>query len=357
MLSRWLSLASVMVAVVFVGCAGEAPEAKKQRIVILTNGDHPFWNACEAGAKEAEKELGLADDNLELSFERADFTVKGQVDKLRQYSLATDIVALGISVYDNTNPAIAEELKKLKESGIKIVTIDGEIDRDKYRDVRFAYLGTDNIVAGEELGKATAAVRPEGGKYAVFVGNKGNANAKARIEGFRNGVSEAFDEVTVLNDGGKPAVAAKMVQDALDRDGDITTLVGIWAYNGPAAVQIAEQRDLLDELTIVTFDAAEASVKAMEEGKLEVMVVQNPFNMGYQGVKLLKALVEDDQKVIDEMYPNYDEEDGDIYDTGLKLVVPSKDSPVKKDMLRPDTEFLTLPEFKAWLKKYNLKDS
>ena len=90
MLSRWLSLASVIVAVVFVGCAGETPEAKKQRIVILTNGDHPFWNACEAGAKEAEKELGLADDNLELSFERADFTVKGQVDKLRQYSLATE---------------------------------------------------------------------------------------------------------------------------------------------------------------------------------------------------------------------------------------------------------------------------
>jgi ribose transport system substrate-binding protein len=354
----------LMLAAGVVGCAEKKDKksaggsGEMKRIIILTNGDNPFWDPCEAGAKEAERELKLAESGLTVSFERADFTVKGQLDKLKQYSLATDIVGIGISVYDNTSPAIANELKKLKESGIKIVTIDGDVDRDNDRDVRFAYLGTDNAIGGRELGLAAKGLRPAGGKYATFVGNKGNANAKARMTGFAEGAGSKFKEVESLDDGGKPAVARRMVQDALDRHpNEINTLVGIWAYNGPAAVQVAHERGILDKVDIVTFDADEGSISGMELGRLDAMVVQNPFNMGYQGVKILKALVEEDQAVIDEMYPNYGKTDGDLYRTGLKMVVPDGETPLKKEMFDPQTEFLRLSEFKEWLKKYNLKSS
>ena len=49
--------------------------------------------------------------------------------------------------------------------------------------------------------------------------------------------------------------------------------------------------------------------------------------------------------------------DGDIYDTGLKVVVPNEDSPLKKDMFGEKTEFLTLAQFREWLSKYNLTGS
>ncbi len=339
------------------GTQSGGSSGKKKRIVILTNGDHPFWDACEAGAKEAEKELKLADSGLEVSFQRANFTVPGQVDKLRQYSLETDIAGVGISVYDDTSPAIADELKKLKEMGIKIVTIDGDVDRTRYRDVRFAYLGTDNAIGGKELGRSAKALRPDGGKFAVFVGNEGNANAKGRISGFIEGAGDKFQKVELLNDSGKPEVARKNVRDALDRHPEIDTLVGIWAYNGPAIVDVVEERGLLKKATLVTFDADTGSIKSMEDGKLDVMVVQNPFNMGFQGVRLLKALVQDDQAVIKEMYPNHGQPDGDLFSTGLKVVVPDSGSPIKKDMLEPATELLKFSEFRDWLKQYKLKCS
>ncbi|MBT6157814.1 MAG: substrate-binding domain-containing protein [Planctomycetaceae bacterium] len=364
-----LSLTMCLAAIV-AGCGGEVPEAgsnadggsgsgssANKRIVILTNGDNPFWDPCEAGAMEAATELKLEEAGFTVSFERANFTVKGQVDKLKQYGLATDIVGIGISVYDDSSPAIANELKKLQEAGIKIVTIDGDIDRERFRDVRFAYLGTDNVIGGRELGRAAADLRPEGGKYATFVGNKGNSNARARISGFAEGAGDKFDEVESLDDGGKPEVARKMVRDALDRHPEIDTLVGIWAYNGPAAIQIVTERKLRDKTSILTFDADEASIKGMGEGNLDAMVVQNPFNMGYQGVRILKALVEDDQEVIKEMYPNHGEPDGDLFRTGLKVVIPNEGSPLQKDAFDSQTEFLKLDEFKAWLKKYNLKSS
>ena len=96
----------------------------------------------------------------------------------------------------------------------------------------------------------------------------------------------------------------------------------------------------------------------MEKGNIDVMVVQNPFDMGVQTVRLLKAMVEDDQKVIKEMFPKPDGPDGDIYTTGLRVVVPDEKSPVKADLFDPQVvEFMALPKFRAWLDKYGLTSS
>jgi len=358
-----LALLSLSLPLSLNGCGsgetgtGGSGGAAKKRIIILTNGDHPFWDACQAGAVAAAEELKLADDNLALSFQRGNFTVPGQLDKLKQYSLETDIVAIGISVYDNENPAISDELKKLSESGIKVITIDADVDREAYRDIRVGYIGTDNFVAGTELGNATAIVRPEGGNVGIFLGNKGNANTQGRVNGFRNGVNDKFKEIEVLDDGGKAEVAKEMVKNALDRHPEINVLVGIWAYDGPACVQIANERGIRDKSTIVTFDADEQSIAAMEKGDLDLMIVQDPYGMGYQGVRLLKALVKDDQSTVKEMYPNLGQPDGDIYTTGLKLVVPDEGSSVTEKDVQEGTEFLKLSEFKVWLKKFNLKSS
>jgi ribose transport system substrate-binding protein len=79
--------------------------------------------------------------------------------------------------------------------------------------------------------------------------------------------------------------------------------------------------------------------------------------MGYQGVRLMKALVKDDQATIKEMLPNLGKTDGDVYDTGLKVVIPDEGSPLKPEMFDKKTKVLKLSEFKAWLKDKNLTGS
>jgi ribose transport system substrate-binding protein len=95
----------------------------------------------------------------------------------------------------------------------------------------------------------------------------------------------------------------------------------------------------------------------MSEGDIDAMVVQNPFEMGYQGVRLMKALVEDDQATIAEILPNHGQPDGDLYDTGLKVVAPDADTPLVAEMFGETTEFLTLSQFREWLNKYGLEGS
>ena len=160
------------------------------------------------------------------------------------------------------------------------------------------------------------------------------------------------------------STALKNVKDALDRNPDLDTLVGIWAYNAHAIVEVVKQRGIRDKTTVVVFDAAPKAIGHMIDGNIDAMVVQNPYDMGYRGTRLMKALVEDDHATIHEMLPAYDPEkhaftdpDGDLLVTGLRVVHPDAGSPLTKEMFAPTTEFFRLSDFKKWLSEHNLTGS
>jgi hypothetical protein len=51
---------------------------------------------------------------------------------------------------------------------------------------------------------------------------------------------------------------------------------------------------------------------------------------------------------------------GDSRNTGLKVVVPAGNTPLKADLFQefgPTVELITLPDFQNWLKKYDLTSS
>jgi ribose transport system substrate-binding protein len=338
------------------GCS-EVPQAPEKRIVILTNGSSPFWDAARAGATDAERDLGLKSAGLRMVVDRNDFKVEGQLDKLKQYATTTDVVGVAISVTDAGSRAIADELRALQRAGIKVITIDSDVDRDNARDARFAYLGTDNIVAGRELGQAARSLLPDGGTYATFVGLKGAANAKERIGGFAEGTGETFQQVENLGDLGDPAVARSNVRDAVDRHPKLDMLVGIWSYNAPAIVQEVKRADIRRQVKVLAFDADPPTITGMDQGLVDVMIVQNPYLMGYLGVTLLKALVDDDQAAIAKILPDLAGKNGDLHDTGLKIVVPDSGSPLTEGLFDSNTKFLRLSEFKKWLAEHDLQGS
>ena len=346
------------------GCGGEVPKPETQRIVILTNAVSPFWEAADKGAQDAAKELRLGDAKLSIDFQKNNKGTEGQIDRLRQLAGANDVAGLAISVSDPGNGALIAEMKKLRDQGVKVVTIDSDVDREKSRDARFAYLGTDNVVGGRELGRTAKGLVPGGGKYASFVGYKSQGNAIERNQGFAEGAGPEFEQVAWLGDEVDEVVARKNVRTALDENADLKVLVGIWSYNTPAIIDVVgelaqDDPSIRERVTVVGFDADPPSITGMEQKKVQALVVQNPYQMGYQGTRLLKALLDDDQKVIKEMFPRLEEdkEAGDIYDTGLKVIVPDETSPLKKEMFEPGTEFLMFAEFQEWLNKYGLTGS
>jgi ribose transport system substrate-binding protein len=329
----------------------------EKRIIILTNGNSPFWDACRVGLQEAEKDVALNKAGLRAVLEVNDGTPQGQIDKLRQFASQSDIVALGISPCDAANLAVAELMRDLKKKSVHVVTIDSDMDREKLRDTRFAFIGTDNLAGGRELGKCVKNLRTAGGEYVTFVGRTGAQNAMDRIEGVRQGAGDKFKALDTMGDETDLSRARENVRNAIRNHPKLNTLIGIWSYNAPAIGDVVKEMNNRDQFTIVAFDAEPLAIKQMGEGLIDAMVVQNPYQMGYQGVRLLRALVQNDQATLKEMFPNQGKPDGDLYDTGIKVVVPDEGSPLKPEMFDKKTEFLKLSAFRQWLEKYHLTGS
>lgn len=161
---RWAAVlvAAVAFLVTLVGCGGQtsAPSAGTvKRLILLTNTDDPYWDACNAGLVAGARQAGLETRNLRMVMEKNDGTTQGQIERLRQFGSQSDIAGVAVSVIQGENLALAEEMRNLAAKGVPVITIDGDVDRERFRDARSYYIGSDNAVAGRLLGQATRGPR------------------------------------------------------------------------------------------------------------------------------------------------------------------------------------------------------
>ena len=174
-------------------------------------------------------------------------------------------------------------LEKAEAAGIPVVTIDSNIDSDLPR----SFVATDNIMAAEKAADVLAELLGGKGEVAIIPFIAGATTNTAREQGFEQGLAKHPGLKLVAKQYSQSEVARAMAVTE-----DIITahqeLDGIFAANEAGAVgcaQALKSRGLIGKLKVVGFDAAPNEIKALEEGALDALIVQNPFLMGYHGVK------------------------------------------------------------------------
>ena len=96
----------------------------------------------------------------------------------------------------------------------------------------------------------------------------------------------------------------------------------------------------------------------MKNGMIDAMAVQNPHAMGYEGVRMLRALIKDDKAALAAMEKRMNRtEEKDLFDTGLKIIIPDEGSPLADVQFGDNTNKLTLSKFTEWLKSKGLQGS
>ena len=180
------------------------------------------------------------------------------------------------------------------------------------------------------------------------MGKGGAANAIERYEGFLVAAGPKFEKIEIFEDQNDMNLAQSNVQTALSKYPDLGVLVGLWSYNAPRiAEEASKSPELRKKLTIVTFDLDEQAVDHLENGRIDASVCQNPYDIGYKGVKLLKALIAGDDATKKAMLPD----DSTEIETGVRVIVPNKDSPVKGENV------IDIKAMKEWLASKGLKSS
>jgi ribose transport system substrate-binding protein len=284
-----LYLTGIAAAVALTFAMG-ASAADKKELVFVVNGASDFWKLAEAGVKKAQTEL--PNYTLELKYPE-------QAAAAIQQRLMDDLVAAGASaiMVSAVDPKTSTEALNRIGSQVPLFTTDSDAPDSN----RVAYIGSSNTDAGKQAGEIALKALPNGGKCIGFVGLLGADNARERIEGMKSALAGSKVElVDVRGDDIDQTRAKRNVEDALAANPDVPCLVGFYSYNTPRIYEVLKESGKLGQIKVIGFDEDPITLGGVREGTIEGTVVQQPYEWGYQGMKLMAKYLEGDKSLIPE---------------------------------------------------------
>ncbi|CAN7357234.1 ABC transporter substrate-binding protein [Devosia sp. Root413D1] len=285
------SLVSIAVLVTAgVLLVGGAVAQEKKQLAFVVNASSDFWKLAEAGVKKAQAEL----PNYELQFR-----YPAQGTAALQNALMDDLVAAGTDaiMISSADPKNSIDAFNRIAAQVPLFTTDSDAPASN----RLAYLGSSNTLAGVQAGEEMVKALPNGGKCMGFVGFLGADNAVERIAGFRQAIEgKGIELVDVRGDDVDFTKARTNVDDVLVANPEITCMVGFYSYNPPKIYEALQAAGKLGQITVVAFDEDPVTLGAVKEGSFAATIVQQPFEWGYQGMKLMAAYLEGDKSGIPE---------------------------------------------------------
>lgn len=267
------------------GTSGSGADEKPLRIAVVPKGTtHEFWKAVHAGAVKAQRELKvevvwkgpLKEDDL-----------KSQVDLVQSFT-AQGVSGLVLAPLNDS--ALQAPVKAAVRSGVPVVIFDSDLKGSEHA----SFVATDNRAAGRLAGEKLAALLGGKGKVVVLRYQEGSASTHNREEGFLEAVRKvAGIEVVSENQyaGATTETAFSASENLLlAQNAGKGQLQGVFCPNESSTFGMLlalEKAGLAGKLRFVGFDASAKLIEGVRAGKLDGLVLQNPFNMGYLAVKTL----------------------------------------------------------------------
>ena len=280
-------LAGAALALAFAVGTG-AGAADKKQLAFVVNGASDFWKLAEAGVKKAQGEL----PNYELEFKYPE-----QAAAAIQQRLMDDLVAAGVSaiMVSAIDPKTSTEALNRVGGQVPLFTTDSDAPQSN----RIAYIGSSNTDAGKQAGSLVLKALPDGGKCMGFVGLPGADNARERIEGVKDAIKGSKVElVDVRGDDIDQTRAKRNVEDTLSANPDINCMIGFYSYNTPRIYEVLKEAGKLGDIKVIGFDEDPITLGGVREGTIIGTVVQQPYEWGYQGMKLMAKYLEGDKSSI-----------------------------------------------------------
>jgi ribose transport system substrate-binding protein len=265
-----------------------AQAADKKILAFVTNGSSDFWKAAQAGVKKAQAEL----PDYDLQFKFTDpATAATQIQEMNDLISAG---AAGIMVSAVDPKTETDALAKVASQTLLLTT-----DSDATQSNRVAYIGSSNVLAGNQVGEILKKAMPNGGKCMAYVGLPGADNAKERLQGINDVIKDTgITIVDVRADDIDNTRAKRNVEDTLTANSDINCMLGIYSYNIPQIYQALKEANMLGKITVTGFDDDPVTLGGIREGTVAGTVVQQPFEWGYQGMKLMAKILAGDKSDI-----------------------------------------------------------
>ena len=262
-------------------CGAACNRSQQKTIAVVPKGQaHVFWQTVKAGAEAAGTECGVRilwngpASEIEIS---------------RQINISEDFINRrvdGLVIAPSDEKALVPVIESAARRGIPVAIIDSGAQTESY----VAFVSTDNYLGGVTAARRMARILNNTGNVAIVGVMPGGASTSRREEGFKDTIAKEFPEMKIvafqygMSDRAK---SLAVTEDILTANPNLN---GIFAPNESSSIgasQAVKMRGLSGKVKIVAFDASSSLIADLQEGVIDSLVVQNPYAMGYKGVRSL----------------------------------------------------------------------
>jgi len=261
----------------FAGCRGSS---EKLIGVVPKATSHLFFVSIHAGVDRAARDFHV---NVLWNGPNE------ETDHARQIQIVDAMVtrhvdALAISATDER--ALAAPVERAIRAGIPVTVFDSGVNVEDYT----SFIATDNYGAGCTAARTLARLIGGKGEVGMVMHKPGGTSTVLRERGFEDTVAKEFPGVVIaarqygMSDRARSRTAA---EDILTAHPELAGIFASSEASSLGAIQAIKSRGLSGKIKLVTFDFSDEHVEALRDGTIDVMMVQDPFRIGYEAVKSL----------------------------------------------------------------------
>jgi ribose transport system substrate-binding protein len=320
-MKRLIVAVGILAGIAF-GAAAVA-QTKPTIPVIVKDMTSPYWRAVLAGARKAGQDLGV---NVVGLGTQSESDTNGQISILAT-AVASNPAAIVIapSEFAALGKPIDEAAKK-----VKIIGIESAADTKAMTSL----LATDNLNAGRVAADALAVAITKTyadteGDVVMITSMPGVPSLDQRAKGFKEVVTAKYKALDITAEkvaDGKPATILGIMNDLIANTGDLRGVFVSDPITAQAVSQAVVEKKTNDKINIVGVGSDEKLVKFLQDDVITGLVVEDPFRMGYEGVKTALAASKGEQ-----VSPNVD--------TGVTLITKANvGSARSEELLKPKVE-------------------
>ena len=289
---KLITLLLLLVSVTGISCNRPGQQGagakKKLTIAVIPKGTtHEFWKSIHAGSIKAARELSAQGTEVELNW-------KGPLredDREQQIQVVEGFMSQGVNgivLAPLDSRALVRPVEEAKRAGVPTVIIDSALESNEIT----SFVATDNRKGGMLAADRMGELLNGKGKVLLLRYQEGSASTEDREAGFIQELKQKYPAIELISSdqyaGPTRDTAKRASENLINRFGD--QLQGIFTPNesSTAGMLLALQDvNKAGKVTFVGFDASDAFIEAMRTKQLHGIVVQNPFNMGYLGVRTM----------------------------------------------------------------------
>jgi ribose transport system substrate-binding protein len=268
--------------------SNSASGKKKLTIAVIPKGTtHEFWKSIHAGSNKAAQELAAQGTDIEVIW-------KGPLredDREQQIQVVEGFTSQGISgivLAPLDNRALVRPVEEAKQAGVPTVIIDSGLNSQAL----VSFVATDNRKGGMLAADRMGQLLNGKGKVLMLRYQEGSASTQDREDGFVEELKQKFPGIELISGdqyaGATRDTAKRASENLLSKYADVVQ--GIFTPNeSSTAGMLLALQDIgkAGKVSFVGFDASQPFIDAMNNNQLHGIVVQNPFSMGYLGVRTM----------------------------------------------------------------------